>query len=116
MFDIGTGSFFIDFDPQNCYNHTMKQHNIKEIVADMRSRINSLETALVKMEQSGKFDPDDPRFESIQNQIWHMTQLMTNLSLAAGDRPYKLEHPSLDKPRTLHKKQGDQDDNSHDDD
>ena len=69
----------------------MKQHNIKEIVADMRSRINSLEMALVKMEQSGKFDPDDPRFESIQNQIWH-------------------------KPRTLHKKQGDQDDNSHDDD
>jgi len=73
--------------------------SIKSIIQDMRQRIESLEMTIIKMQQSGKFEPDDPRFEKLEKNIWDMTQHMTNLSIMAGDRPYKLEHPSLDSPK-----------------
>lgn len=81
----------------------MKPPSIEQIVNDMKQRINSLEMTVIKMEQSGKFDPDDPRFERMQDQIYEMTQMMTRLSILNGDRPYKLEHPSLDNPKCNNK-------------
>ena len=81
----------------------MTPEQIKHLVRDMQQRINSLEMTIIKMEQSGKFDLEDPRFERMQDQIFEMTQLMTKLSMMNGDRPYKLEHPSLDNPKCNNK-------------
>ena len=81
----------------------MTPQQIKHLVNDMKQRINSLEMTIIKMEQSGKFDLADPRFERMQDQIYDMTQLMTKLSMMNGDRPYKLEHPSLDNPKCNNK-------------
>ena len=81
----------------------MKPESIRQMVNDMQNRINTLERVIIKMEQSGKFDLDDPRFERMHDQIYDMTQMMTKLCMITGDRPYKLEHPSLDNPKCNNK-------------
>lgn len=73
----------------------------KEAMKDMRRRIETLETTILKMEQSGKFEDDDPRFERMQNDISQMEKMLTKLGLLIGDRPYKMEHPSIDEPKNI---------------
>ena len=75
----------------------MNKQQLIEVVQDMRMRISSLENTIMKMEMSGKFDVDDPRFKTLQDHLWQMEKQMSDLCLMIGDRPYKMEHPSLDR-------------------
>ena len=71
----------------------------KEAMKDMRGRIDTLERTIIKMEESGKFEDSDPRFEKMQDDISQMEKMLMKLGLLIGDRPCKMEHPSLDDPQ-----------------
>jgi len=73
----------------------------KQAMGDMQRRIDTLERTILKMEESGKFEDDDPRFEKMQDDIAQMQKMLMKLGLLIGDRPYKMEHPSIDEPKNL---------------
>jgi|DEB0MinimDraft_6_1074348.scaffolds.fasta_scaffold10879_6 hypothetical protein len=68
----------------------MKSETIANQIEIMKNRVSSLEVAIMKMEQSGKFDPEDPRFDSLQDQIAEMYNLITKLGIMIGKEPYKV--------------------------
>jgi hypothetical protein len=77
----------------------MNKIQIQAIIQDMRDRITNLQVTIMKMEQSGKFEPDDPRFDKLHSQIYDMEMQMSKLGIMIGERPYRMEGSVLDKPK-----------------
>ena len=78
----------------------MNKQTVVAQIEIMKNRVSSLEVAIMKMEQSGKFDPEDHRFDSLQDQIAEMYNMISKLGIMIGKEPYKVIPDSNSKGET----------------
>ena len=80
-----------------------------ELLEEMQMRIDSLQHTIDKMIMSGKFKDDDPRFKKLEDNVYMMEQMMMQISLQAGIKPYNINWPQpKKKPNEEQKNKKDQ--------
>tara|TARA_B100001248_G_scaffold117800_1_gene88066 strand:+ start:317 stop:604 length:288 start_codon:yes stop_codon:yes gene_type:complete len=87
----------------------MNQRQTIEMLEEMQMRIDSLQHTIDKMIMSGKFKDDDPRFKKLEDNVYMMEQMMMQISLQAGIKPYNINWPQpKKKPNEEQKNKKDQ--------